>query len=145
MKINRKLAADIRDAAQDAGYGDVRCEVGFRIWDTPTAADPKAFSIGANMLLWRGESDLHDTLPLHKCGKEEIETLNGWVSLDLYCYSYGQDGELEGNAYVLINPDGEVVYCTSDDLNSSADIAAILAKHGITLAVDEKSGFLCTA
>ena len=92
-------------------FGSFRLEVGERHWDSPNGEE----CYGFNMLLWGPGHTLWGTCDWQSFQGREIDTLAGWIALDIYCYrisnpgSGEHEGELYGNAYVLISPAGEVL------------------------------------
>jgi hypothetical protein len=125
MKITRALAKEIRFRCCEAVGRKVLVEVGCRDWSgKPDEAD------GFNFLLWGRDHDLWETVPAHQLAGTAVQDSGGWVALDCYCYTPGPDGELYHNAYLLIDPAGEVVYASDNDLRHSEEIDAILRANG---------------
>ena len=130
MKSNREMRKNIRAACIQACGRIVKVEIGARSWDgIPDGAD------GINFLLWGPDNDLDDTWDLKFLKLEKIAAYHGYIALDCYCYTLGYDGELYCNAYILIDPVGEIVYASQDDRGHSAAIAAILERAGVPVPV----------
>ena len=143
IKVTRPLMKKIRAAVLDR-VGRFRLEVGERHWDSPNGEE----CYGFNMLLWGPGHTLWGTCDWQSFQGREIDTLAGWIALDIYCYrisnpgSGEHEGELYGNAYVLISPAGEVAYCSEDDLGYAQAMQDILATRGVkrTLAESKRAG-----
>lgn len=124
LRMTPKLRAAIRAAVAGACGGRRMVEVGARHWPGQDDADD-----GYNFLTWGDDNDLSETDSLAVVRAVQTRP-DGWVALDLYCYTYGADGELDCNCYCLIDPAGSVVYCTQDDRGHTAAIQAILKAAG---------------
>lgn len=124
LRFTPKLRAAIRKAVAAACGGKRMVEVGCRHWPNQPVSDD-----GYNFLTWGEDNDLDCTDELGVVSKVQTRE-DGWVALDLYCYTYGPDGELDCNCYCLIDPDGAIAYCTQDDRGHTAAIQAILAERG---------------
>lgn len=118
IRISRKFAAEIRRAVI-AKIGERRtCEVGERL---STKGD-----ISMNALHWEDQAtndpnfwDLNDVHRLHEISERDIETVDGVVELDIYCY-YMRDHayalDLDQNISVFVK-DGEILkVCTTEEL-----------------------------
>jgi hypothetical protein len=123
MIITRALLAQIiREAKRVSGVGrrgDI--EVGYRWNDATVSAE-------ANALCWPENNDLYDTCKIRTGETLEVgdfAPLPNCATLDLYCYSTGDNGQLECNVYVTIK-DGQLADVHQDDLQSDARCRAIL-------------------
>lgn len=85
-----------------------------------------------NMLVWNDNADLDDMWRL-----QELLNINVWASqdrhsgflaLDCYLYTTGQNSSLAGNCYVCIDPDGKVVLATTDH-NYDRRLIGIMAAY----------------
>lgn len=75
------------------------------------------------------DGDLIESTDLGVMGGTDIDTVDGWVMLDCYCYypPYKRDGELDDNVAVLISPEGVVVYAEPVGRHSMAKVRQVMA------------------
>lgn len=130
MKFTRKMVRAIKAACREACGGRRRVEIGERTWDARSDEQD-----GFNFLLWGDGNDLDQTVPVDGMVNSRVADSDGWVALDCYCYNlplFGQEPDdiLDTNVYVLLNPAGEAVYASCDDLGHSAAINEILTANG---------------
>jgi hypothetical protein len=127
MKLTPAIRKSINYAVRVLCRGRRHCEVGERSWTGRPIGDG-----GMNMLTWGPGHDLFQTYRLGEINK--VSDRNGWVALDIYCYTGGDfgrdDRELDRNVYILLNPKGEIVYASEDDHGHVAAIDEILEKAG---------------
>lgn len=126
MKITRKIGKEIREAIMNR-IGRRRVEVGYRSWDAQTADED-----GYNFLRWGEGHDLDGTTEWKDFIGTEVKDKDGWVALDCYCYKIStllEEGELDTNVYVLIDPNGRVQYCDDDDLGHREIINRIIEER----------------
>lgn len=121
MVISRSLLSQIvREAKRVSGVGRRgQIEVGYR-W---TENGPEA-----NALLWPEDNDLHDTRQIaagETLDVADYAPLPNCATLDLYCYSTGDFGQLECNVYVTIK-DGQLADIHQNDLDADKRTHAIL-------------------
>ena len=124
MKITSAMVRNIRKAVNAIRPGRI-IEVGVRGWE---GMSDRA---GENYLLWGPGNDLEYTELVQFIAGREIDDFHGFVALDLYLYTFGENGELDTNAYVVLDPSGEVIYATDDDIGSRKGTREALAKRGV--------------
>lgn len=130
MRMTTTILKGVRNACCKL-LGRRKVEIGERHW--PNQAEGQD---GFNFLLWGDDNDLSDTVPVSELRGREIADHHGWVALDCYCYNiafFGRepDDALDRNVYILLNPQGRVVYASEDDLGHVAAIDRILKDAGL--------------
>ncbi len=138
MKITTTIIRAIKAACREACGGRRKVEIGCRSWPAQTADED-----GYNFLIWGDDNDLDDMTEVDNLAGKTIQSLDGWVALDCYCYNlplFGvePDDALDCNVYVLIAPDGKVAYASSDDLGHSAAIHAILERENLDYDIERE-------
>jgi hypothetical protein len=114
-KINRTELAKLKKAAlATMGLRRGRVEYGTRLVNGRESADS---------LIWGENSDLHDLYPVNLLTRAEVA---GAVVLDLYVYSAGADGELQGNVDAVFR-DGTFFGC-ADPFTQHDQRVALLRK-----------------
>lgn len=111
MKLGKKMIQEIRKNVRKVCGGSRIIEVGRRTWD----GCGDKIGDGFNFLLWGSNNDLDETVDIDLLANVEIPEFEGFIALDLYCYTTGDDGELDRNCYVFLDS-VMVIYCSDDDL-----------------------------
>mgnify|MGYP003394140229 CR=1 FL=1 len=125
MKITKKRIAEIKKAVKRVCGGKRQIEVGRRTWKD----SGDGVGDGLNFLLWGEDNDLDETLDIDLLVSIDTPDHCGFVALDLYCYTTGDDGELDTNCYAFFD-DAMLIYCTDDDLGHTAAIQQELRLRG---------------
>ena len=125
VKLTKKSVAAIKAATKEPGVGRRRIEIGSHSQDEQTTY---------NLLkVLDGEWELEGVEDF-RAGLELDCTSDGYAVLDLYLY-YAKDtldcpeGELDCNAYVLLDGEQNVLMCSTNDLMWREEVESCLAAH----------------